>query len=175
MTIRPPISAVLIRSTVVRTYSIDWPGPTDGRRISRRKRATPDCVKIGAILRAKRSGCMRMFGGLVAVNLPPLSFVVILCVRVRRVSVSGRTQSRVSSSLRRYKKPVAKVAHFFAPAAEAIHSLAHRGNELHYLPQAAWLASDSLLVLPAPKSQNQVSHSFLTQAPDWPPPKAELQ
>src|SRR5215213_9880382 len=91
---------------------------------------------------------------------PPPSFVVSLCALVRRVSVFGRTQSRVSSSLRRYGKPLANVAHFFAPAAEAIHPLAHRGNALRYSPQVASLASDSLHVLPVPKSQNQVSHSF---------------
>src|SRR5215208_5825178 len=100
---------------------------------------------------------------------PPPSFVVSLCALVRRLSVSERTQSRVSSSLRRYGKPLARVAHFFAPTAEAIHPPTHRGNGLRCSPQAAWLASDSLLVLPAPKSHNQGSHSFLTQAPDWPP------
>src|SRR5579862_8127253 len=91
---------------------------------------------------------------------PPPSFVVSLCALVRRGSVSGRAQSRVSSSLRRYRHPLAKVAHFFAPAAEAIHLLAHRGNALRYLPQAVSLVRDSLHVLPVPKSQNQVLHSF---------------
>ena len=91
-----------------------------------------------------------------AFNSAPPSFVVILCAPVRRVSVSGRTQSMVSSSLRKYGKFPAKVANFLAPAVESVHPPAHRGNALRYSPPATSLASESLLVLPVPKSRNQV-------------------
>jgi hypothetical protein len=36
--------------------------PPNARRISRRERAAQVSVKIAPISRAKRSGCMRMFG-----------------------------------------------------------------------------------------------------------------
>src|SRR5690242_258907 len=50
--------------------------PSNGLRISRRKRAAPECAKIAMISRAKRSDCMRVLGGLLLPRLPPFRFLL---------------------------------------------------------------------------------------------------
>jgi hypothetical protein len=86
-----------------------------------------------------------------------------LCAQVRRVLVSGRTQSRASSYFQECGNLLAKAANSLSLVVASAHLLAHRENAPRYWPQAASLATGNLRVPLVPRSQNRESHSFPVQ------------
>jgi hypothetical protein len=85
-----------------------------------------------------------------------------LYAAIHQASASGRTQSRVSSFLLGYGKPIQKIVCSFVPAAEVAHRPGHRENALRYWRQAASLVSGSPLAPESFKSRCQTFSAGVT-------------